>query len=87
MREFNPFIFRKLTVGEQSLVKAQYGDFKPESFEYMLWQIIAKADNANLDLLAKAYPGHVKAWRKFKFELDWWPSIVSKLFMNLHVVK
>lgn len=87
MRDFNPFVFRKLDAGEQSLVKYQYGDFKPESFEYLLWQAIAKADSNNLNLLSYAYPLHVAAWRKYKYELDWWPKISSKLFMNLHVVK
>lgn len=83
----NHIIFSKQDPGVQSLIKFQYGHYKQYSFEYHLWMAIAYADVDNLKLLGRSFPGHVNAWKKYKYELRWWPQLVDQLERKFEVIK
>lgn len=69
--------FGKLNKGTQDLVKYKYrwaSDFIRE-----LFHVIERADDGNLDKLAKGFPEHVEAYRNFAFKSGWWRELVDRL--------
>ncbi|NLH94305.1 MAG: hypothetical protein GX466_08865 [Candidatus Cloacimonetes bacterium] len=62
-----------ITEGERSLYRWQYR--QTSGFEAPLWQCISTADSANLDALAKGFPEHVTAYRRYASEGGYWNNL------------
>lgn len=72
--------FAKLTKGEQDLVKWQYPrDLCASDFVVALYNVIARADEANLGLLELGFPTQVQAFRDYSTIKNWWQALQKRL--------
>jgi hypothetical protein len=78
-------VYDSLTDGEKSLVKWQ-GHWAG-GFETMLWELICKADEGNLDRLFRAFPSHVAAWNCYSRMDGWWKQLSTRLYGAVVPVK
>jgi hypothetical protein len=65
------------TDGERSLYRWQYRI--TGGFEKALWDTIAAADGYNLDAIAKGFPTHIEAYRRFAHESGYWDALVKRI--------
>jgi len=65
------------TEGERSLYRWQYR--QASDFEHHLWNAICAADSTNLEALARAFPLHVEAYRRYATELGYWTSLKERI--------
>jgi len=65
-----------ITDGERDLIYWQYQ--KLGGFKTALWSAIEKADNQNMDLLAKGFPEQVEAYRRFTGEWGYWENVMER---------
>jgi hypothetical protein len=63
--------------GERSLYKWQCGALG--SFERHIWTAISVADSGNLDALERAFPEHVKAYRRYVWESGYWEQLRARI--------
>ena len=63
--------------GEQSLYNRNCGI--QGGFETALWDALERADSTNLDALAKGFPEHVTAYRRYASEDGYWNNLVAKV--------
>lgn len=75
----NHDFYSTLNEGEQGLVNWQYKRGQGH-FMDALWTAIRHADLDNLYKLEKAFPLHVKAYRKYISEAGYWGKIQKGLF-------
>ena len=67
--------WEKLDNAQRALVEWQYrmcGDFRRT-----LWQLVALADDDNLEHLRRAFPLEVSAFLKFQRKSGYWPETVK----------
>lgn len=62
-----------ITEGERSLYRWQ--SRQTSGFEAPLWQCISTADSINLNALAKGFPEHVTAYRRYTGEDGYWNNL------------
>ena len=74
---FNADEFHACTNGEQSWLKYQYRF--AGGFETKLWDAIIKADQRNLDRLAKGFPSHIQAPHDHRALPDWWDELRDRV--------
>lgn len=74
---YNWDVFKRLNVGEQSLVKWQFKEHG--GFWTALWEAICKADDGNLKRLESAYPLEVLAYRRYIGQMGWWENLLEQL--------
>ena len=72
-----PVVATTPNAGEQSLYRWQYR--QTSGFEAPLWECISTADSTNLNALAKGFPEHVAAYRRYASEHGYWPNLVAKI--------
>lgn len=63
----------KLTKGEQFIVEWQYRTLG--SFQTSLAETMCRADDNNLNKLAKGFPEEVEAYQKYTKEVGWWENV------------
>lgn len=69
--------FTKLTPGEQSLYKWQMNQHG--GFYTALWKAISTADEGNLMKIARGFPGEVRAYKRFIYEMGWWEETLRRV--------
>jgi hypothetical protein len=67
----------ELTEGERSLYRWQYR--QTGDFEQHLWNTICAADSKNLEALARAFPLHLEAYRRYATESGYWTSLKERI--------
>lgn len=67
----------EITDGERSLYRWQYKALG--GFERSLWDAILAADSTNLDAIAKGFPEHVAAFRRYANEAGYWDALVKRI--------
>lgn len=70
-----------ITEGERSLhrYKYRYKYRACGSFEGLLWDAIVAADSTNLDAIAKGFPEHVTAYRRFANEFGYLDALCKRI--------
>lgn len=67
----------EINAAERSLFFFQHGH--SGSFDMALWNAFACADLTNQHLLAKGFPEHAEAWRKYSTVPGWWPALEARI--------
>jgi hypothetical protein len=66
-----------LTEGERSLWR--WRNLGAGGFEKSLWSTIMAADGTNLEMLGRAFPQHVAAYRRYAYETGYWTDLQARI--------
>ena len=75
--DINSEEFGKLDKGTKDLVLYKQG--LASDFRRKLFHVIERADDGNLELLARGFPLHVRAFKNYAFVTGWWRELTGKL--------
>ena len=67
----------KITEGERSLWR--WRNLGAGGFEKSLWSTIMAADGTNLEMLGRAFPQHVAAYRRYAYETGFWADLQARI--------
>lgn len=77
MAPLNYEVFKRLNPGEKSLVEWKLGT--ASHFTTALWELMCRADEANLHRIELGFPQYVEACRNYKRRAGWWPGLAERL--------
>lgn len=66
-----------ITEGERSLYRYKFE--ATGSFEKSFWSMMMAADSTNLALIAKGFPEHAEAMRRYANESGYWQALVKRI--------
>ena len=77
-----------LDAGESFIYQWQYGMFDKSDFAYAFCNVMAVADEVNLDLLHMGFPKEIDALRDYQSTEGWWPRVeeTGQIAMRSHSI-